>query len=286
MKVVSIIAKPHAENIKSLLNDIIVFLKESNIGILFDRRAASIINNSIYAEEDEIMLKSDLIIVLGGDGTLLSAARILKGKETPIIGINMGRLGFLTEIKAEEAISMLENFLLGKSLIEKRMKLNCRLMEDNIEVFQSDVLNDVVINKGALARMIDIELFIDGQFVNALRADGIIFSTPTGSTAYNLAAGGPIIYPSLNLIIITPICPHSLTHRPIVISKNSTINITIRNNYENIFLTCDGQVGKRLNKDRCNDIILTKSDTSVSLVTSSSRNYYSLLKEKLRWGQN
>jgi NAD+ kinase len=286
MKVVSIIAKPHAENIKSLLNDIIVFLKESNIGILFDRRAASIINNSIYAEEDEIMLKSDLIIVLGGDGTLLSAARILKGKETPIIGINMGRLGFLTEIKAEEAISMLENFLLGKSLIEKRMKLNCRLMEDNIEVFQSDVLNDVVINKGALARMIDIELFIDGQFVNALRADGIIFSTPTGSTAYNLAAGGPIVYPSLNLIIITPICPHSLTHRPIVISKNSKINITIRNNYENIFLTCDGQVGKRLNKDRCNDIILTKSDTSVSLVTSSSRNYYSLLKEKLRWGQN
>ena len=286
MKVVAIIAKPHAEKIETLLNEIIGILKENNIDLLFDKRAASIINSSVYADEEEIKLKSDLIIVIGGDGTLLSAARILKGKETPIMGINMGRLGFLTEIKAEEAISMLKDFLSGKWLIEKRMKLQCKLMEDNVEVFQSDVLNDVVINKGALARMIDIELFIDGQFVNALRADGIIFSTPTGSTAYNLAAGGPIVYPSLNLIIITPICPHSLTHRPIVISKNSKINITIRNNYENIFLTCDGQVGRRLNKDRCNDIVLTKSDTSVSLVTSSSRNYYSLLKEKLRWGQN
>lgn len=286
MKVAAIIAKPHAENIEILLNEIIDFLKANSIDILFDKRAASIINNLVYADEEEIMLKSDLIIVIGGDGTLISAARILKDKETPIMGINMGRLGFLTEIKAEESISMLKDFLSGKGLIEKRMKLKCKLMEDHVEVFESDVLNDVVINKGALARMIDIELFIDGQFVNALRADGIIFSTPTGSTAYNLAAGGPIVYPSLDLIIITPICPHSLTHRPIVISKNSKIKIAIRNNNENIFLTCDGQVGRRLNKDKCNDIILTKSDTYVNLVTPSNRNYYSLLKEKLRWGQN
>jgi NAD+ kinase len=286
MKVVSIIAKPHAENIESLLSQIINFLKENNIEILFDERTASIIENNSFASEDEIRLKSDLIIVVGGDGTLLSAARILNGKETPIIGINMGRLGFLTEIKAEEAINMLKKLLSGEAIIEKRMKLACKLLENNTEVFQSDVLNDVVINKGALARMIDIELFIDEQFVNALRADGIIFSTPTGSTAYNLAAGGPIIYPTLNLIIITPICPHSLTHRPIVISKNSKIKITIKNNYENMFLTCDGQIGRRLNKDSCNEIIITKSNSSVNLVTSSSRNYFSLLKEKLRWGQN
>jgi NAD+ kinase len=286
MRVISIIAKPHAENIEVLLRKIISFLRNNNIELLFDKRTASIIKSTTFVEEEEIRLKSNLIIVIGGDGTLLSAARILKGKETPIIGINMGRLGFLTEIKAEEAINMLEDFLSGKASIEKRMKLDCKLMEDNTEVFQSEVLNDVVINKGALARMIDIELVIDGQFVNALRADGIIFSTPTGSTAYNLAAGGPIVYPELNSIIITPICPHSLTHRPIVISKNSKINISIKNNYENIFLTCDGQIGRRLNKDSSNDIIITKANTYVKLVTSSNRNYYSLLKEKLRWGQN
>lgn len=286
MRVISIIAKPHAENIEVLLRKIISFLRNNNIELLFDKRTASIIKSTTFVEEEEIRLKSNLIIVIGGDGTLLSAARILKGKETPIIGINMGRLGFLTEIKAEEAINMLEEFLSGKASIEKRMKLDCKLMEDNTEVFQSEVLNDVVINKGALARMIDIELVIDGQFVNALRADGIIFSTPTGSTAYNLAAGGPIVYPELNSIIITPICPHSLTHRPIVISKNSKINISIKNNYENIFLTCDGQIGRRLNKDSSNDIIITKANTYVKLVTSSNRNYYSLLKEKLRWGQN
>lgn len=286
MRVISIIAKPHAENIETLLMEIISFLNKNNIELLFDKRTASIIKSTNFAEEEEIKLKSNLIIVIGGDGTLLSAARILKGKETPIMGINMGRLGFLTEIKSGEAINMLENFLAGKVSIERRMKLDCKLMEDNTEVFQSEVLNDVVINKGALARMIDIELVVDGQFVNALRADGIIFSTPTGSTAYNLAAGGPIVYPELNSIIITPICPHSLTHRPIVISKNSKIKISIKNNYENIFLTCDGQVGRRLNKDSFNNIIITKANTSVKLVTSSNRNYYSLLKEKLRWGQN
>jgi NAD+ kinase len=286
MRTAAIIAKPHALNIENLLNQIIVFLKKSNIELLFDKRSATILNHTRYAKEEEIMMKSDLIIVIGGDGTLLSAARMLNGKETPIMGINMGRLGFLTEIKAEEAISTLSEFLANKGSIEKRMKLSCKLMEDKKDVFQSEVLNDIVIHKGALARMIDIELFIDGQFVNALRSDGIIFSTPTGSTAYNLAAGGPIIYPSLNSIIITPICPHSLTHRPIVISKNSVVNVNIKNNYENVYLTCDGQVGERLDSDKNNNIVIAKSNTYVNLVTSSKRNYYSLLKEKLRWGEN
>lgn len=286
MKTVAIIAKPHAVNIENLLNQIIAILKEHHMELLFDKRASTILNYERYAEEEEIMLKADLIIVIGGDGTLLSAVRMLNGKETPIMGINMGRLGFLTEIKAEEATSMLSDFLANKGLIEKRMKLTCRLLEDKNNVFQSDVLNDIVINKGALARMIDIELFIDGQFVNALRADGIIFSTPTGSTAYNLAAGGPIVYPSLNSIIITPICPHSLTHRPIVIPKDSVINVIIKNNYEHVYLTCDGQVGRRLNSDKHNDIIITKSNCHVNLVTSPKRHYYSLLREKLRWGEN
>ncbi|MDY6821499.1 MAG: NAD(+)/NADH kinase [Deferribacterota bacterium] len=283
MKTVAIIAKPHAENVVNLLEEIVKLLDESNIEVLYDKRAASILNLSNHSSEEDIREGSDLVIVLGGDGTLISAVRIVGDKEVPIMGINMGRLGFLTEIRAGEAVNMLKNVIKGDYCAENRMKLHCDLFENKQSKFATDVLNDIVINKGALARMIDVELFIDDHFVNSLRADGVIFSTPTGSTAYNLAAGGPIIYPTLNSIIITPICPHSLTHRPIVVSRRSKIVVVMKNSNEQIYLTCDGQIGQKLKN---NDIKLniTQSSHNVKLITPKNRSYYSLLREKLGWG--
>lgn len=284
MRIVSIVAKPHAESIKKVLEGVIDLLKDYEVDIFLDKRAAFALNRSIFNSDKEISEHSDFVIVLGGDGTLISAVRILADKSIPILGINMGRLGFLSEVRLSECLDMIKQIMDGKYNIEKRMKLNCKLSAAESTLFESEVLNDVVINKGALARMIDIELIIDKHFVNNYRADGIIFSTPTGSTAYTLAAGGPIVYPTLNSIIITPICPHSLTHRPIVISEDSHIVVNIKKTNEQVYLTCDGQIGRKLDNVYDNVILIKKASTHVNLIVSNERNYYAILREKLGWG--
>ncbi len=282
MNNIAIVVKPHAEKVADITKTICDYLTSVGKNVLLEERTASVLGYDHFASHDEIKNKADLLIVLGGDGTLISSNRIISGKNIPILGINLGRLGFLTETKVDEAMDTVKKVLSGKYKYDNRMKLYSEIFNNGEKVFETEVINDIVINKGALARIIDIEVSIDGQFVNIYRADGLIISTPTGSTAYTLAAGGAIIYPTLNSIIITPICPHSLTHRPIVIHDDSEIKVRVINNDEKVFITYDGQIGRKMSLNE--EIYIRKSHQPVKLIVSQKRNYFALLKEKLGWG--
>ena len=284
MKTIAIIAKPHGEMVREIVNKVLLYLDRADRDVLFDKRTADVLGRTDYAGDSEIKEKADLIVVLGGDGTLISAVRILEEKETPIMGVNLGRLGFLTENKSEDVIDTLSQVLNGNYRIERRMKLHSHLMVDGEKSIEIDVLNDITINKSDLARIIDIELIIDGQYVNNYRADGIIFATPTGSTAYNMAAGGPIVHPGLHSIIVTPICPHALTNKPLVISDESEICVRILNEDENVSITYDGQVSEKIDPSKL--IIIKKASSITNLIVPTDKNYYMLLREKLGWGRS
>lgn len=279
---IAIVVKPHASEVAGITKMIIEYLEGEGKEVLLEERTSSVIDSPSCVSHDEIREKADLLIVLGGDGTLISTNRIISGKNIPILGINLGRLGFLTETKVDEALETVKKVLSGNYKYDNRMKLTSEIYEGKKSVFETEVMNDIVINKGALARIIDIEVSIDGQFVNLYRADGLIVSTPSGSTAYTLAAGGPIVYPTLNSIIITPICPHSLTHRPIVIHDDSEIKIRVLNDAEKVYLTYDGQIGRKMTLSE--EIFIRKSPQPIKLIISQKRNYFALLKEKLGWG--
>jgi len=233
--------------------------------------------------DEELPRKVDLILVLGGDGTMIATARMLGNCEVPVIGVNYGGLGYLAEFRIEELFTALESILAGNYKLEKRVMLAVELRRGDELVTKSRVLNDVVMNKSALARIIHIETYLNDQFVNAFRADGLIVSTPTGSTAYNLSAGGPIIFPTMNTVVITPICPFTLSNRPIVVPDDSVIEVRLMTEKEDVALTLDGQVGFPIQAhDR---VIIRKSTTTFNLVQPKNRNYFDLLRDKLRWGR-
>ena len=225
----------------------------------------------------------DLILVLGGDGTMIATARQMGDAEVPVLGINYGGLGYLAEFRIEELYAALESILAGNYRLDKRVMLAVELLRGDESVARNRVLNDVVINKSALARIIEIEAYLNQQFVNAFRADGLIVSTPTGSTAYNLSAGGPIIFPSMDAVVITPICPFTLSNRPIVVPDDSAIELRLKTDQENVTLTLDGQVGLPLKvEDR---VVIHKSRTTFNLVQPTNRNYFDVLRDKLKWGR-
>ena len=225
----------------------------------------------------------DLILVLGGDGTMIATARQMGDAEVPVLGINYGGLGYLAEFRIEELYAALESILAGNYRLDKRVMLAVELLRGDESVARNRVLNDVVINKSALARIIEIEAYLNQQFVNAFRADGLIVSTPTGSTAYNLSAGGPIIFPSMDAVVITPICPFTLSNRPIVVPDDSAIELRLKTDQENVTLTLDGQVGLPLKiEDR---VVIHKSKTTFNLVQPTNRNYFDVLRDKLKWGR-
>ena len=233
--------------------------------------------------EEELPQKVDLILVLGGDGTMIATARMLGDCEVPVIGVNYGGLGYLAEFRIDELFTALESILAGDYKLEQRVMLAVELRRGNELVTKNRVLNDVVMNKSALARIIHIETYLNDQFVNSFRADGLIVSTPTGSTAYNLSAGGPIIFPTMNTVVITPICPFTLSNRPIVVPDDSVIEIRLMTEKEDVALTLDGQVGFPIQaRDR---VIIRKSNTTFNLVQPKNRNYFDLLRDKLRWGR-
>jgi NAD+ kinase len=233
--------------------------------------------------EEELTQKVDLILVLGGDGTMIATARMLNDCEVPVIGVNYGGLGYLAEFRIEELFTALESILAGDYKLEKRVMLAVELRRSDELVTKNRVLNDVVMNKSALARIIHIETYLNDQFVNSFRADGLIVSTPTGSTAYNLSAGGPIIFPTMNTVVITPICPFTLSNRPIVVPDDSVIEVRLMTEKEDVALTLDGQVGFPIQAhDR---VIIRKSNTTFNLVQPKNRNYFDLLRDKLRWGR-
>ena len=238
--------------------------------------------DSIAVPREHVPDGVDMVLVLGGDGTLLSAARLLEGTNQPILGINLGSLGFLTELGLEEIFGSLERVLEGEYTIESRVRLEASLHRAGEQIGHYQVLNDVVINKGALARIIDLETFVDGQKVTNYQADGLIISTPTGSTAYSLAAGGPIIEPTLDVFVISPICPHTLTNRPLVIPGGSRVELCLLSDSGAVFLTLDGQEGTRLKQGDC--VRVHASDKKVNLIRTGVRNFYEVLSAKLHWG--
>lgn len=227
--------------------------------------------------------KVGLVVVLGGDGTLLSAARLIRNGNVPILGVNLGGLGFLTAFSLNELFPVLGKILSGKFETEKRMMLTSTIIRKNKTLAEYSVLNDVVITKAAIARIIDLETSINQHYLTTFKADGLIISTPTGSTAYSMAAGGPIVFPSLQAIILTPICSHTLTNRPILVPDSAGINVTIRSKKEGIFLSFDGQVGQSL---KGGDLVkIKKSEHFLNMIKSPFKDYFEVLRTKLRWGE-
>lgn len=225
----------------------------------------------------------DLYVVIGGDGTLLSVARSIATRPRPILGINLGGLGFLTETSLEETEAVLEEVLQGHYRLEQRMSLQVSHLRAGRILTRRSVLNDVVINKGALARIVDLGVTVDRQFVTTYKADGLIVSSPTGSTAYSLSAGGPIIHPAMAALLIAPICPHTLTMRPLVVPETSRVEVTLRTDDSEVYLTLDGQVGYPLKpKDR---VRVTRGPRPVLMVRSGRKSYYDVLRHKLHWGE-
>jgi NAD+ kinase len=232
---------------------------------------------------EEMMNTVDVVLVLGGDGTMIATARMLGNKDVPVLGVNYGGLGYLAEFRIEELYSALESILKGDYRLDQRVMLTVELLRGEAHVTKNRVLNDVVINKSALARIIEIEAYMNHQFVTSFRADGLIVSTPTGSTAYNLSAGGPVIYPSMKAVVITPICPFTLSNRPIVVPDESEIELRLKTENEDVALTLDGQVGFPLKaEDR---VVIRKSATTFNIVQPANRNYFEVLRDKLRWSR-
>jgi NAD+ kinase len=238
----------------------------------------------VESVKEEALAKAvDLMLVLGGDGTMIATARMLGDIEVPVMGVNYGGLGYLAEFPLEELFSALEAILAGDYRVQERLMLTVELRRGEELITKNRVLNDVVVNKSALARIIDIEAYLNNQFLNRFRADGLIVSTPTGSTAYNLSAGGPIIFPSMNAIVITPICPFTLSNRPIVVPDDAVIEVRLMTKNEDVALTLDGQVGFPLKAgDRA---LIRKSKATFNLVQPANRNYFDVLRDKLKWGR-
>jgi NAD+ kinase len=275
---VGFVIKPHAPDVATLLKDLIAYFDEKGITSVLEEVAAEKVGRQDGVKREDIPEKVDFIVVLGGDGTLLSIAHLAAQKDVPVVGINLGALGFLTEVPLGEMFLTLDSYLEGnEKIVSLRQMLQAKTKQSTYYC-----LNDVVINKGALARMIRCAIWIDGEEIAVTRADGLIISTPTGSTAYSLSAGGPIIQPYIPAMILTPICPHTLSFRPMVISSESEVKVQLLTGGEEVYLTIDGQRGELMKRD--DTLAVCQSGLKLRLVSSPRRNYFDLLKEKLRWG--
>jgi NAD+ kinase len=236
-----------------------------------------------FINRDELASLVDLLIVLGGDGTMLAAARLVKDRNTPVLGVNFGGLGYLTEFTLDELFPALESIFTSDVTVDPRMMLDAVVYREGKAVADFAVLNDAVVNKSALARIVEIECQIEDRYVTTFRADGIIVSTPTGSTAYSLAAGGPIVHPAMSAIIITPICPHMLTNRPLVVPGDAHVKLKLKTAREEVTLTLDGQLGFGLEVG--DEVVIGKSAKTFNIVQPFNKNYFQLLRDKLYWGR-
>ncbi len=289
MNRIGIIAKKNKPETVTIAGNLVEWLRPKRIEVYVEEEMGKLLNLTPSGpgwkpiKKGEMPADIEMIIVLGGDGTLLSVARQVWNKNIPILGVNLGALGFLTEITLDELYPVLEKVLRNDFEINEREVLNVGVIRKGKRIAEFIVLNDAVINKGALARIIDLETTINGEYLSTFRSDGLIISTPTGSTAYNLSAGGPIVYPSLHTIIITPICPHTLTIRPIIIPDDVKIRALLNSRNEEVILTLDGQQGFALEFE---DVVeVGKADGRILLIKSPYRHYFELLREKLKWGE-
>jgi NAD+ kinase len=289
IKRIGIVLKPHQPEALKTICELVVWLAERDIKLVggpeiqreqIEHETGCPVNQ---VETERLADDVDLMLVLGGDGTMFATARMIGDHDVPVLGVNYGGLGYLAEFRIEELFTGLEAILAGNYRLDRRVMLAVELLRAGEPPKSSRVLNDVVINKSALARIIEIEAYLNGQFVNSFRADGLIVSTPTGSTAYNLSAGGPVIFPSMNAVVITPICPFTLSNRPIVVPDDAEIELLLKTDKEDVSLTLDGQVGFPLEVgDR---VLIRKSRTTFNLIQPSNRNYFDVLRDKLRWGR-
>jgi len=284
---VGIIGKFRDTTVGETISIVHKVLKERGCEVLLDEVSAMVLPelDMTVADRDEIGEQADLVIVVGGDGTFLNAARTMNDYGVPLLGINLGRLGFLTDIHSEKIHGRLNAILDGEYVEEERFLLHGRFEyeHDDGEIASSDAFNDIIVHKGHVARMIELDLYINGQYVNTQRADGLIVSTPTGSTAYSLSGGGPILHPGLDAIVLVPICPHTMSQRPIVIDAESDIEIRVSDkNHGDALVTCDGQLNVNLGIGDC--VRISKKKTPVKMIHPADYNYYEILRQKLHWG--
>ncbi len=289
MKRIGIIAKQNKPEAVTITGRLVEWLQPKGIEVYIEEGIGRSINPNLTSpflnavKKEEIPSHAEMIIVLGGDGTLLSVARLVGSHEVPILGVNLGGLGFLTEIRLEELYRVLERVIQGDFVTDERVVFHAAVIRRGERLAEFIVLNDAVINKGALARIIDLETTINGEYLTTFKSDGLIISTPTGSTAYNLSAGGPIVYPSLHCIIITPICPHTLTNRPIMIPDDVEVRAILKSKQQEVILTLDGQQGFVL---EFGDVVeVKKAEGKILLIKSPYRHYFEVLREKLKWGE-
>jgi NAD+ kinase len=281
-KSVGLIAKPRSDRAAGLIPELIAWLEARGVAVFLDEEAAGYAGRSAALSRDEVAAQSQLLVVLGGDGTLLSAARSSLGRDLPLFAVNLGGLGFLTAITIEELYPQLERALHGDFRVARRRMLHVELWRGERPIASHEALNDMVLTKAEIARMIDLEVHVDNHFVCVYKADGLIVATPTGSTAYSLSAGGPIMFPSVAATAITPICPHMLTNRPVIVPDESEIQVIVLYNSPT-YMTIDGQVGEILESgDR---IVCRRSEHCISLVRPPNMMFFDVLREKLKWGE-
>lgn len=283
IRTVGIISKPEVKQARTLVPALVEWLQARGIGARMDGITAGYAGSGEGLSRELVPEGCQLVVVLGGDGTLLSAARAMGGSEVPLLAVNLGGLGFLTAISTDELFPELERALRNEHRVARRRMLSCELHRGDTVVASFEALNDVVVTKAHIARMIDLVVNVDAHFVCRYKADGLIIATPTGSTAYSLSAGGPIVFPSVGALCITPICPHTLTNRPVIVSDSSVIQILSLASDNDAYLTIDGQVGTPLREhDR---VICRSSRHSLSLIRPPRMLFFDVLRQKLKWGE-
>ena len=283
-KTVGIISRPRRSNLGEIVPYLRIWLEDRGVATVIDTETASSLNRGEPGKtRHQIAQETDLLLVLGGDGTLLAAAREAAPRGIPLLPVNLGGLGFLTSFTLVELYPALEDALAGRAGIDERVLLLVERKHNGNTLTQQRVLNEAVVHKGTLARMIELELYIDEGFVCRYRADGLIVATPTGSTAYSMSAGGPIVHPAVESILITPICPHTLSDRPVVVPDSSKIELRMAENSDAVFLTLDGQTGVPLQAgDR---VRITRASERLKLIHPLNKTYFEILRNKLKWGE-
>ena len=283
-KTIGIISRPRRSNLVEVVPPLLEWFKKRGVPAVYDTETATALKNgSLGKSRQQVAEESDLLLVLGGDGTILATAREATPRGIPILPINMGSLGFLTSFTAEELYPALEAVLEGRTTVDERVLLQVERVHNDEVLTHQWVLNEAVVHKGTLARMIELELYIDGSFVCRYRADGLIVATPTGSTAYSMSAGGPIVHPAVESILITPICPHTLSDRPVVVPDTSLIELRVADNSDSVFLTLDGQTGVPMAVgDR---VKIGRAAERLKLIQPPNKSYFEILRSKLKWGE-
>ena len=282
-KAVGIISKPAKPELREILPRLLDWFRERDYKVLIDEETAVYISGPETVKREQLAeCALDFVLVLGGDGTLLSTSRVVAPAGIPVLGVNLGSLGFLTEVPVSELYNALEEVDQKRAAVESRSLAHCQLVRSGKTVVSYSALNDVIVNKSALARLNSYDLFIDKVFVTTYKADGLIVSTPTGSTAYSMAAGGPILTPSVDAFVITPVSPHSLTHRPLVVRDSAEIEIVVKTGEEEAYLSVDGQVGMPVRDD--DRVLCRKAEYKVQLLRIR-RSFFEVLRTKLKWGQ-